>query len=91
MGWLAAPNLIAQTLSPLAGAETITLGEPGTMFGVLTGIAAVNFTLVGVPWLVGDGHPADGQPSPTSKRLLNSDAQTNGCGGACPFVNANLD
>lgn len=48
MGRLAAPNLIAQALAPLAGAAVITSGGTSTMFVALTGIAAVNVILVGV-------------------------------------------
>lgn len=65
MGRLAAPNLIAQALAPLAGAAVITSGGTSTMFVALTGIAAVNVALVGVLWLVignfveqEDGRPA---------------------------------
>ena len=69
MGRLAAPNLVAQALAPLAGAAVITSGGTSTMIVVLTGIAAVNIILVGVLWLVVDGRHGDDQPSATSRGL----------------------
>lgn len=69
VGRVAAPNLIAQALAPLAGAAIIISGGTSTMFSAPTGIAIVSVILVGILWLVVHGHPADGLPRGISQRL----------------------